>query len=79
MAFTSAAAGESAAWSTFPAGTGCFGAGGAPFMINCRVRNLDAMLAQPRAAEAQVDERVEGLEYGRFGWATDPGGNRFQL
>src|SRR5438034_6714754 len=79
-AFTSAAAGEQAVWSAFPADTSYFGSGPAPFMVNYRVRNLDAMLAQLRASGAQVDDRVEdygGL--GRFGWATDPEGNRFEL
>jgi predicted enzyme related to lactoylglutathione lyase len=77
--FTSAAADEQLVWSTFPADTDYFGGGSAPFMVNYRVRDLDAMLAQLRAAGAQVDERVEDLEYGRFGWATDPEGNRFEL
>ena len=49
-AFTSAAAGEQAVWSAFPADTSYFGSGAAPFMVNYRVRNLDAMLAQLRAA-----------------------------
>jgi predicted enzyme related to lactoylglutathione lyase len=26
-----------------------------------------------------VDDRVEEYEFGRFGWATDPEGNRFEL
>jgi predicted enzyme related to lactoylglutathione lyase len=78
-AFASAAAGEQAVWSTFPADTSYLGPGPAPFMVNYRVRNLDAMLAQLRAAGAQVDDRVEDYDYGRFGWATDPEGNRFEL
>lgn len=41
-----------------------------------RVRNLDAMLAQLRAA---VEDRVEDYDYGRFGWVADPEGNRFEL
>lgn len=48
-------------------------------MVNYRVGDLDAMLAQLRAAGAEVDERVEELEFGRFGWAVDPEGNRFEL
>ena len=48
--FTSAAAGEQAVWSAFPADTSYFGSGTVPFMVNYRVRNLDAMLAQLRAA-----------------------------
>ncbi len=27
----------------------------------------------------QVDEKVEDYDYGRFAWATDPEGNRFEL
>jgi predicted enzyme related to lactoylglutathione lyase len=26
-----------------------------------------------------VEDRVEDYDYGRFGWATDPEGNRFEL
>lgn len=78
-AFASAAAGEPAVWSTFPADTTYFGSGPAPFMVNYRVQNLDAMLAQLRAAGVPVDDRVEDLDFGRFGWATDPEGNRFEM
>src|SRR3984893_2463162 len=79
-AFTSVAAGEQTVWSAFPANTSYFGSGPAPFMVNYRVRNLDAMLAQLRAAGAQVADRVDDYgELGRFGWATDPEGNRFEL
>ena len=56
-AFTSAAPGEQAVWSAFPADTSYFGSGPAPFMVNYRVRDLDAMLAQLRVAGAQVDDR----------------------
>jgi predicted enzyme related to lactoylglutathione lyase len=66
-------------WSAFPADTTYFAPGTAPFMFNYRVRNLDAMLAQLRAAGAAVDDRVEDYDYGRFGWAHDPEGNRFEL
>jgi predicted enzyme related to lactoylglutathione lyase len=49
-------------------------------MVNFTVRDLDAMLAQLRAAGVDVDEKVEELEgIGRFGWAVDPEGNRFEL
>jgi predicted enzyme related to lactoylglutathione lyase len=48
-------------------------------MINYRVSDLDAMLAQLRAAGVAVDEKVEDYDYGRFGWAMDPEGNRFEL
>jgi predicted enzyme related to lactoylglutathione lyase len=80
--FTAGAAGqgpEQTVWSAFPADTDYFGPGGAPFMVNYRVADLNAMLGQLRAAGADVDDRVETYEYGRFGWATDPEGNRFEL
>lgn len=76
---SSAGAGEMTVWSAFPSDTGYFGGGPAPFMINYRVSDLDAMLAQLRAAGAVVDGRVEDYDYGRFGWAADPEGNRFEL
>ena len=66
-------------WSTFPADTNYFTPSTAPFMLNYRVADLEAMLAQLRAAGAAVDDRVEESEFGKFGWATDPEGNRFEL
>ena len=48
-------------------------------MVNFTVRDLDAMLEQLRAAGMPVDDRIEEHEFGRFGWATDPEGNRFEL
>src|SRR3954447_13483662 len=60
--------------------TDSFGRPDQAFMINFRVRDLDAMLTQLRAAGADVDERLETYEgMGRFSWATDPEGNRFEL
>ena len=49
-------------------------------MVNYTVIDLDAMLAQLRNSGVEVDEKVEELEgIGRFGWAVDPEGNRFEL
>ncbi|GAB5536569.1 MAG: VOC family protein [Rubricoccaceae bacterium] len=70
---------EMTVWSSFPEDTTYFGPSDTPFMVNYRVANLDAMLAQLRAAGATVEEKVEDFEYGRFGWASDPEGNRFEL
>lgn len=74
-----AASPEQTVWSVFPADTPYFAPSAAPFMVNYRVADLDRMLAQLRAAGAAVDDRVEEYEYGRFGWASDPEGNRFEL
>ena len=49
-------------------------------MVNFTVTDLDAILEQLRDAGVEVDERIELLEgIGRFGWAVDPEGNRFEL
>jgi predicted enzyme related to lactoylglutathione lyase len=48
-------------------------------MVNFRVRDLDAMLDQLRWAGVLVEPKIHEDENGRFGWATDPEGNRFEL
>ncbi|MBA3716923.1 MAG: VOC family protein [Actinobacteria bacterium] len=71
--------GDLTVWSAFNADTGYFGRLDQQSMLNYRVSDLDAMLVQLRAAGAVVDDKVEQHDYGRFGWATDPEGNRFEL
>ena len=66
-------------WSAFPADTDNFGSAENQFMMNLRVRDLDAMLAQLRAGNCDVDDRTERSEFGQFGWVTDPEGNRVEL
>lgn len=66
-------------WTLFPEDTDYFGPARKPFMVNFRVADLGAMLAQLRAAGCEVDPREESSEYGKFGWVTDPEGNRVEL
>jgi predicted enzyme related to lactoylglutathione lyase len=63
----------------FPADTDYFGGPDQQTMLNFRVPDLDAMLAQLRAGGAVVDDEVSEASYGRFGHAVDPEGNRFEL
>ena len=64
----------------FEADTEYFGKSGQAFMLNFRVDSLDAILERLRAAGAEVDANTQEQEgIGRFGWATDPEGNRFEL
>ena len=49
------------------------------FMVNFRVADLGAMLAQLRSAGVEVLDPLEESEHGRFGWAIDPEGTRFEL
>jgi predicted enzyme related to lactoylglutathione lyase len=69
----------STTWAIFPADTAYFGDPGSSFMINFRVQDLDRVLEQLGTAGVAVTDRVEESEYGRFGWAMDPEGNRFEL
>ena len=71
--------GDQTVWAPFPNDTAYFGSTGQQLMVNFRVRDLDAMLAHLRAAGVQVDDRVEKMKSGRFAWASDFEGNRFEL
>lgn len=49
-------------------------------MLNFRVGDLDAMIAQLRVAGAEVAPETQQMDgIGRFGWVTDPEGNRIEL
>jgi len=71
--------GGSTTWALFDHDTEYFGRPEQAFMVNFRVADLDAMLAQLRVAGVDVADEVEESEYGRFGWAADPEGTRFEL
>jgi len=67
-------------FATFESGTDYFGSRAQQTMLNFRVRDLDAMIAQLRAKGADVDGDPQDMEgIGRFGWVTDPEGNRIEL
>lgn len=72
-------AGAYVVWSAFKHDTEYFGAPDNACMVNFRVRDLHAMLAQLRAGGCDVAEKVDESEYGKFGWVTDPEGNRVEL
>jgi predicted enzyme related to lactoylglutathione lyase len=64
----------------FDADTDYFGPSGQGFMVNFRVASLDRMVERLRAAGVEVDDETQDQEgVGRFGWAVDPEGNRFEL
>jgi predicted enzyme related to lactoylglutathione lyase len=67
-------------FATFESGTEYFGPRSQQTMINFRVHDLTAMLAQLRVNGADVVEETQDMEgVGRFGWVTDPEGNRVEL
>lgn len=50
-----------------------------PAMLNFQVDDLDAILDNLVAHGVTVDAKREDYDYGRFGWFTDPEGNRVEL
>ena len=67
-------------FAAFEADTEYFGSRAQHTMLNFRVRDLSAMLAQLRAKGADVSGAAQDMEgVGRFGWVTDPEGNMVEL
>jgi hypothetical protein len=56
-----------------------WGAGQPSAELNYRVKDLDLLLSQLRRSGVKVAERVDESSFGRFAWAHDPEGNRFEL
>ena len=48
-------------------------------MVNLQVDDLDALLDKLAAAGVAVDPKRQSESYGKFGWFTDPEGNRVEL
>ena len=49
------------------------------FMINYRVDNLDAMIAQLKSSGVKIIQGPESHENGKFAWIMDPDGNKVEL
>ncbi len=49
------------------------------YMINFRVADLRALLAELRENGVTVGDDIEEADFGRFGWIMDPEGNKLQL
>jgi predicted enzyme related to lactoylglutathione lyase len=50
-----------------------------PAMLNLQVDDLDGLLERLAAAGVPVDPERPSYDFGRFGWITDPEGNRIEL
>lgn len=66
-------------FAALPADSSHFGGEEQRWAINFRVRDLDAMVAQLRAAGVAVDVHTEHYPDGRFADLRDPEGNPIQL
>ena len=63
----------------FAADSDYFGSPQQAFMVNFRVRSLDAMVAQLQQAHIEVKVDAERYPYGRFARLHDPEGNPIEL
>ncbi len=66
-------------WHVAEADTGWFAPSDASFMINYRVDDLQALLANLRAAGVEIVQGPESHENGMFAWILDPDGNKLEL
>ena len=66
-------------WTLFEKRCPYFQPSNAPFMLNYRVDNLDALLEALHAEGVDVDPKREDSDYGRFAWIRDPEGNKIEL
>jgi glyoxylase I family protein len=67
------------AFSPFPMATKYFGSPQQAWMVNFRVRSLDAIVAQLRASNVPVEIDPEKYPNGRFARLHDPDGNPIEL
>ena len=66
-------------WSPFKAATDYFAPSERPFMVNFRVDDLDALLAELAAKGIACVGEPQDESYGKFGWIMDPDGLKIEL
>lgn len=71
--------GGATAWHVAGRESSWFAPSDAAFMINYRVDDLDALIAQLAAADIALVAGPESHENGKFAWLLDPEGNKIEL
>jgi predicted enzyme related to lactoylglutathione lyase len=66
-------------WQVAASDSAWFSPSDSPFMINYRVDDLGALIAQLQAAGVLVLRGPEAHENGKFAWIMDPDGNKVEL
>ncbi len=66
-------------WSPFNEKTSYFEPSTKDFMINYRVANLEALIAEQKKNGVTVVDSIETVEYGKFVHIMDPEGNKIEL
>lgn len=66
-------------WNPFPDNTNYFAPSEKEFMINYRVQNLEALVAELRQENVVIVDEIASFEYGKFVHILDIEGNKIQL
>jgi len=66
-------------WSPFDENTKYFEPSTKDFMINYRVENLEALVAQLQSEGVTIADKIETYDYGKFVHIIDVEGNKVQL
>ncbi|HEV2830921.1 MAG TPA: VOC family protein, partial [Hanamia sp.] len=66
-------------WNPFPENTKYFEPSTKDFMINYRVDDLEALVAQLKNEGVKIVDEIEDTEYGKFVHIIDLEGNKVQL
>lgn len=66
-------------WSPFDENTKYFEPSEREFMINYRVKNIEALVEQLKAEGVTICDSIEEYEYGKFVHIMDPEGNKIEL
>jgi predicted enzyme related to lactoylglutathione lyase len=66
-------------WSPFPESTNYFEPSSKDFMINYRVADLEALVAELRSQGVTILDAIETYDYGKFVHILDLEGNKIEL
>ena len=66
-------------WSPFKETTKYFEPSTKDFMINFRVVNLEALVAELKQNGVTIVDTIQAFDYGKFGYIMDPDGNNIEL
>ena len=73
------ASGGTTAWLIAAEESTQFAPSKAPFMINYRVEDVQALVTALKAEGCNVLDKTDESEYGKFAWVIDPEGNKVEL
>jgi len=66
-------------WSPFKEDTDYFAPSEKPFMINYRVHDLSALVAELKTADVTICDEIQEFDYGKFIHIMDLEGNKIEL